>query len=309
MRVTAFGRALDLPPNGWCGWTADGAVEVVSADRGGARCDYADTPAYIYVDGRGIFARFPKAASAGQAVCRILGGGEFEIIAMKKVECGFAVQATSAVALDHDGKEIGPAQLRCARGLTYVQPVGGAFSYRLKGGHGPAAAPLKCDRALVLPGEEVTVRGRDAHAFRVLPTAKVGQRLWQDFEGAWIDLTVGELAAVAWQLAGNRVTAQITPRLDVARPVVVQLAGQRREIKLVPDAVVSVVADLGAPQREASDALKLELESSGARMTAEVSVKTSSAILSLTPLPKWTSGICIRGQAERAAMLETGAHV
>lgn len=309
MRVTAFGRALDLPPNGWCGWTADGAVEVVSSDRSGARCDYADTPAYIYVDGRGNFARFPKAASAGQAVCRILGGGEFEIIPLKNVECGFAVQAASAVALAHDGKEIGPAQLRYARGLTYVQPVAGAFSYKLKGQPGAAASPLTCERTLVLPGEEVTVRGRDAHTFHVPPTAKVGQRLWQEFEGAWIDFTVGELAAVAWQFDGNRVTAQISPRLDVARPAVVQLAGQRSEIKLVPGAVVSVVTDLGSPQHEASAVLKLELESSGAHMTAEVNVKTSSAIQPLAPLPKWTSGICIRGQSERAAMLETGAHI
>ncbi len=309
MQVSAFGRALDLPPNGWCGWTADGAIDVTSADRGGARCDYADTPAYIYIDGRGNFARFPKAASAGQAVCRILGGCEFEIIPMKNIECGFAVQAASAVALDRDGKEIGPAQLRCARGLTWVQPVAGAFSYRVTGQLGAPALALTCARAVILPGEEVIVRGREQHTFRAPPTAKVGQRLWQACEGAWLDFTVGELAAVAWQLDGHRVSAQITPRLDVARPTVVQLAGKRSEILLSPGVAVSVVADLGVPQREASDVLKLELESSGARMTAEVSVKTSSAILPLPPLPKWTAGVCIRGQPERAAMVETGAHV
>ena len=73
----AFGRALDLPPNGWCGWTKDGAVEVSAADCAGSRADYADTPAYLYLDGRGRPARFPKAAGSGQAVCRVLGGGQF----------------------------------------------------------------------------------------------------------------------------------------------------------------------------------------------------------------------------------------
>ena len=65
MVVTAYGRKLDLPPNGYCGWTADGAIEVISSDPGGRRCDYAVTPAYIYVDGRGHLARFPKAGGNG----------------------------------------------------------------------------------------------------------------------------------------------------------------------------------------------------------------------------------------------------
>jgi hypothetical protein len=309
MKVTAFGRALDLPPNGWCGWTADGAVEVASADRGGARCDYAAAPAYIYIDGRGHLARFAKAASAGQAVCRILDKGEFEIIPLKNIECGFAIQTDQAVALDRDGKELGPAQLRCARGLTWIVPVSGAFSYKLKSKLGTAASPLKCERAVVLAGEEVTVRGLEAHTFRAPADAKPGQRLWQKFDGEWLDFTVGELATVAWQLDGQRVTAQITPRLDVVRPAVAQLGGKRSELQLVPGKTDAVVSDLGVPQREAAEVLKLDLESNGARMTAEVRVKTSAAIQPLAPLLKWTAGIGIRGQPETAAMGATGAHV
>ena len=66
----AFGRKLDLPPNGYAGWTADGAIEVLSGDRRGHRGDYAVTPAYLYVDGRGRFVRFarlPATASASAA--------------------------------------------------------------------------------------------------------------------------------------------------------------------------------------------------------------------------------------------------
>ncbi len=309
MRVTAFGRALDLPPNGWCGWTADGAVDVVSADRGGSRCDYADTPAYIYVDGRGRLARFPKAASAGQAVCRILGGGEFEVIPLKNVECGFAVQATTAVALAHDGRELGPAPLRTARGLTWIVPVSGAFSYKLKGQAGTAASQLTSECAVVLPGEEVAVRGREAHTFRVPADAKPGQHLWQQFEGAWLDFTVAKLAEVQWRLAGDKLTAKLVTQLDQSRAVKARLGGTSSEVRLDANAPATVTADLGAPRGEATDVYRLELESPVARMSAEAKVKTSAAILPLAPLPKWTSGICLRGKAEAVAMGTTGAHV
>ncbi|MGD9494872.1 MAG: hypothetical protein AB7Y46_01050, partial [Armatimonadota bacterium] len=99
MRCDAFGRAIDLPPNGYAGWTTDG-VEVLSADPDAHRCDYAVTPAYIYVDGRGRFVRFERAAANGIGICRILGDGRYEVIPYQGAECGFAVAAAEAVALD-----------------------------------------------------------------------------------------------------------------------------------------------------------------------------------------------------------------
>ena len=131
LRAAAFGRQLDLPPNGYAGWTTDGRVEVFSGDQHGRRCDYAATPAYIYVDGRGEFARFEKAAGDGLGICRILPAGQFEIILYQDAKCGFAINAARAVALDKDHHEIGPATLRSEAGLLYVAPVAGAFSYRL----------------------------------------------------------------------------------------------------------------------------------------------------------------------------------
>ncbi len=69
MRVNAYGRELDLPPNGFAGWTADGQIEVLSAEHLGHRCDYAVTPAYLFVDGRGLFSRFrARPARAWQSV-------------------------------------------------------------------------------------------------------------------------------------------------------------------------------------------------------------------------------------------------
>jgi hypothetical protein len=134
LRAEAFGRKLDLPPNGYAGWTSDGAIDVFSGDAQGRRCDYAATPAYLYVDGRGAVARFPKAAGNGLGVCRILPNNQYEIILFQNADCGFAVTAVSAVALDQQNHELGPAQLRLKDGLTYVTPVKGAFSYRLDGG-------------------------------------------------------------------------------------------------------------------------------------------------------------------------------
>jgi hypothetical protein len=131
LRTEAFGRRLDLPPNGYAGWTADREIEVLSGDQSGHRCDYAATPAYIYIDGRGEVARFEKAAGNGLGICRILPDNRFEVILYDGARCGFAIKADRAVALDKDNQEIGPAQLRSEAGLVYVEPLSGAFSYLL----------------------------------------------------------------------------------------------------------------------------------------------------------------------------------
>ncbi len=76
MKVQAYGRDLDLPPNGYAGWTEDGQIEVLSSDPRGHRCDYAATPAYLFIDGRGQFVRFPKAAGNDIGICRMLPDGQ-----------------------------------------------------------------------------------------------------------------------------------------------------------------------------------------------------------------------------------------
>lgn len=131
MRVEAFGRRLNLPPNGYAGWSEDGEIDVLSADVEGHRFDYAATPAYIYIDGRGRFVRMPKAAGNGIGICRILGEGKYEVILYDGAECGFAIEASDAIAIDYDRNPIGKADLRRLQGLTYVRPVKGAFSYIL----------------------------------------------------------------------------------------------------------------------------------------------------------------------------------
>ncbi|MGC8643534.1 MAG: hypothetical protein ACP5XB_27065, partial [Isosphaeraceae bacterium] len=131
MKTRAFGHDIDLPPNGYCGWTSDGLIEVWCRDVDGHRADYAATPAYLYIDGRGKFVRAPKAAGNGIGICRLLPDGAHEILLYNGARCGFAIAADKATALDKEGREMGPARLKTEQGLIYVEPVPGAFSYLL----------------------------------------------------------------------------------------------------------------------------------------------------------------------------------
>ena len=135
----------DLPPNGYArsGREDEDRVFVASTDSGPGtpRYDYCVSPAYIYIDGRGHFTRLDQAASDGIGICRIVGKGQWEIIPYQGADCGFKLPPAKAVALDKDGQEMGPAELRVSRGLTYVVPVKDAFSYLLTATTGAATGP------------------------------------------------------------------------------------------------------------------------------------------------------------------------
>ena len=130
--ATPSAAQLDLPPNGYAGWTADGAIEVLSGDRTGPsrrlrrhpRLPLRGWPRPVHP----LRPKPPATASASAASCR---QGQYESFSTKTPSAALPSTPTSAVALDKDSKELGPAQLRTARGLTYVMPVKGAFSYRL----------------------------------------------------------------------------------------------------------------------------------------------------------------------------------
>ena len=115
-----------MPPNGYWGQSADRKVRVFSGDINRRRADLSASPDYTYLDGRGAFARFPEGASAGVAICRTLTDGMAEVLFYKTGEGGFPFAFSDAVALDESGTVLGPADVRVARGLSYVQPVKGA---------------------------------------------------------------------------------------------------------------------------------------------------------------------------------------
>ena len=146
MKTTFGGHEIDLPPQGYAGWTEDGKVDVISAMHNGERCDYAVTPEYIYIDGRNKFHAFPKADGVGAAVCRVDKGNYWEIVQLNGADCGFAIDGGDAHAFDYDCKDLGPAKLRRCRGLLYVEPVEGAFSYRIDRTFSTRETRLSSDR-------------------------------------------------------------------------------------------------------------------------------------------------------------------
>ena len=304
----AFGHKIDLPPNGYAGWTKDNQIEVVSGDPKGHRCDYARTPASIYVDGRGKFMRFPKAGGDGQGVCRILGGGKYEVILYNNADCGFAIDATQATALDKGGKEIGPAELRHARGLTYVVPVDKAFSYILTGAAQPAAG-LTSDRDELVPGERAIVHGKTDHEFKASPNAKVGERLWAQFDGQWIDFTVVPLAQTSLALKGNDLVVSITSNLAQAEDFTVSAAGKTQQVRVEPGKPATVTFDLGVPQAEDAEVLTVDLKAGELHQSVERGLRTTNSVYQLMPLPDhWYPGMCVRGGQETTDMGETRAY-
>jgi hypothetical protein len=190
LRTSVEGTALDLPPNGYWGRSADSSVRVFSGDINSRRVDLSVSPAYTYIDGRGAFVRFPEGASAGVAICRTLTNDVAEILLHKTAEAGFPFTFTEAVALDKTRASIGTAEVRTARGLSYIQPVKNAFSYRVRRTTLPPASILTCDRDTVKPGEQLIVRGSMEHPLTIPADAQPGARLWFTFENAWIDFTV-----------------------------------------------------------------------------------------------------------------------
>ncbi len=310
MGVTAYGRRVDLPPNGYQGWTEDGKVEVFSGDQRGGRADYAASPAYLYVDGRGRMARFDRAAGNGMGICRFLPEGKCEVILWQNADCGFAVKAAGAVAVAKENKELGPAALRVSRGLTYVVPVKGAFSYLLTPGEPAPAVTLTCARDSLMPGETVTVTGREAHPFHVPADAKPGDRLWQQYEGAWIDFTVVPLTDAGLSLDRNTLTLRFLSNRDREADFTVSVGDRVSRLRAAPGAPTTLTVDLGPPQQESAEILKVRIQSDELVQVLERGLRADPGYLKLADLPAaYKSGMCLRHQAEQFSFGDTGAIV
>lgn len=309
MVVEAYGRQLDLPPNGYAGWTEDGAIEVLSSDPDGHRSDYAATPDYIYVDGRGRFMRFERAAGNGIGICRRLEDGRHEMLLHDGAECGFAIPAARAVALAEDNTELGPAEVRTARGMTYVVPVEGAFSYVLDAG--PAAqAALDCDRDEVVAGERVVVRGQAEHELQIPADAKVGERVWRQVEGAWIDFTVVPLAYADVTLDGNELRIELTSNLPTAEDFTVKLGEQEQSLRLEPRRPGAATIDLGPPTEETAELLEIVVQAGDLRQVIERGMRVDHTVSQVAELPaRWQAGMRLRGEQERFDFGDTRGHV
>ena len=303
MRTTVDGRALDLPPNGYAGSAGEGdtLVNVLSADRDGHRADLAATPKYLYVDGRGEFVRFAEAASDGVGICRILPGGQYEIIPFQGSDCGFAIRAAKAVALGEDRRELGPARLRESRGLTYVEPVDGAFSYLLAAAPGAVPPGLACDRDRVVPGEAVTVRdGERSYPLAIPPEAKPGERIWKSFGGKWIDFTVVPLCRIDASLDETVLRLRIAANVQAPTPATVTVRGTERPTTFSPDAPALVELDLGVPRRETAEDCEIAVAAGSLRHREVRTLVAEERFRAFGELPQeWIAGMCLRGEGER----------
>ena len=309
LRCTVRGHALDLPPNGYAGWTEDGAIEVLGGDPSGYRTDYAVTPAYIYVDGRGTFTRFDKAAADGIGICRILGDDAFEIIPYGSTSCGFAVGASAAVALDAECRELGPAEIRCARGLTYVMPVKDAVSYRVQGGP-IAATRLNSVRDRVVPGEHAAVKGVGEHDIAIPADAKPGTRIWRHIEGEWIDFTVVPFVDTGLSLEGNQLSISLTSHLPTSSQFRVTAAGFDRNITLAHGKTDIVGIALTDPASEAAELLTIDISSGARRLQLERGMRVTRQSVERVPFPlNWQGGIGLRGRPESIGYGQTRAYI
>ncbi|MDO4576403.1 MAG: hypothetical protein Q4D98_14440 [Planctomycetia bacterium] len=305
MNTTVDGREISLPPTGFTGWTADGTVFVFSGLKNGSRCDYAESPDAIFLDGRGTFRVFDKACGKGCGVCRKMDATHWEFLPHSGTDMGFRIDATHAVALDYDGKELGPATLRQSRGFTYVVPVEGAFSYRLTLGK-PVENVLKCDRWNVLPGEKVTVEGAEKHPFTIPENATPGTTVWAHFENAWLDFRVVSLANVTTTLDENRLCVRTYPNIPEYANLTVTLGDQTVSVE---NNVASFA--LPTPEKEGSETLELTFAAGEKQMKHSVATEIVSGYKDFSSLWKGTEKhlLQIRGQSPSTSFDKTGGHV
>ena len=311
LRAEVGGAPLDLPPNGYWGRSADGTVRVFSGDVNGHRADLSVSPEYTYIGGRGAFARFPEGASDGVAICRTLDNGFAEILLHKTTEGGFPFTFSHAVALGKDGSEMAPAEIRTARGLSYVLPVKNAFSYRVRKGAVPPASALTCDREHVVPGERVTVRGTAAHEAAIPANARPGSHVWLTFENAWIDFTVAEPLTVSASVEKGALLVRATSNLRAPCALRLACAGAEMPFTLAPGTNAAVRLTL-ATNVLAAESFTFTLKPDDASGPAPLArtllrqVDTSHSI----PLPATRSaGICLRKADESPMDTSTGAQL
>ena len=210
MHVKHLGRDITLPPNGFEGWTDDGKIHVFSGLKHGQRVDYAETPEYIYIDGRDRTApRFAKAAGTGAAVCRADGDDHWEIIPWNKAACGFAIEGGAAQAIAHDGSVIGPARTVRCRGLLYVLPVEGAVSYKIDRHAVTPESKLTSESYDIVSGSLVTIH-TPAGDVKTKLTGKPGECVWHHQDGESICFVIREMAHISAALSKDERKLEIT---------------------------------------------------------------------------------------------------
>ncbi|MCU0871958.1 MAG: hypothetical protein MUE50_06395 [Pirellulaceae bacterium] len=299
-----------LPPFGW--FVRDESQQdllAYSALVDGHRTDYVDSPAYLYADPRGRLVRFDKLVCDGPLVAVRRPAGAIELIPVAPcTRFGVSLdgRTATAVAVDESGREIGPAATRVSRGLVYVEPVSGAFSYRLT----PEAPPefsLRTDRNAVVPGETVTVTGREPHTFQVPGDAASGTQLWQQFDGQWIDFLVRPLADAQLELR-DAYRLQLVSHAAGAAPAQIAFEGHTRSAQLIPGQPLVLEFPFQQPTDELVRELPLDVRMGPLAMQRRWWLKCEEATRVLAELAaESSSGQRMRGGDETGVAADSGA--
>ena len=109
----------------------------------------------------------------------------WEIIYFDGAQNGFAVEGGNARAYNFENEDIGPAKAVRCRGMLYVLPVEGAFSYKLEKNATTPETQLSSDAYEVASGETVTIQTPDGAVERVV-TGDSGQRVWVEIDGQYL---------------------------------------------------------------------------------------------------------------------------
>ncbi|MBR4518930.1 MAG: hypothetical protein IKO65_08020 [Victivallales bacterium] len=236
MNVTHAGREVALQPNSFMAWTDDGRYLATNAQHNGFVCDYVESPEYIFLDGRDKMNHtMPKADGSGCVVCRNDDAEHWEFIGVNGAQGGFAVQGGNARAYAHDGTDLGPAKAVRCRGMLYVLPVEGAFSYKLEKNATTPETKLSSDSYEIFSGETVTIRTPKGMVERVV-SGEPGQRVWVEIDGQYLCFVIrrlveftqvglspneSELRGVIRNCGGTPVALQVKP--SFSKPFAIEL--------------------------------------------------------------------------------------
>jgi hypothetical protein len=302
-----------LPPFGW--YAADtkrNDLLGMSAIVDGGRADYVDGLKYTYANGRGRFTRFERAACDGQLIAHWRDNGKCELI---PVEChvgfgiGFDGRSTEAIALNEAGDALGPAETRFSRGLVFVEPVEGAFSYLLTPKSAPARQ-LASTRLTAIPGESLAIQGGEEATLQIPKDAAVGQLFWHRDGDAWLDLLVVPLADVKAHLAPNSLAVQLVPHVGNPTEATIQLLGRSERRQLMPEKPLTISRELAASQDENVQTAELILEAGPLRHQQTWWLKTEEQITEAAPWPTFAQfGQRCRGEEESADFGQTRGYV
>lgn len=314
MHIRYRDRDIQLPPYGYTGWSADGKAYVFSGDVDGHRIDYAESEDYLYMDGRGRFTRMDKAATQGPAICRKVTDKEFEIIPVGGTPCGFAIQIDSAEAFDEEGKSLGPASVRSARGLSYVQPVEGAFRYLAKGSSTPPQNKYDDLSPYAVPGQDIPLSDGKNTVVTIPSDAQPDTHYWTEIaEGEWLDFQIRKPVAANLSIHEDKLRVALTSYAPSRTEVQLSTEGQTKKLALDPKQSQEI--DFALPQLpdDKGHLLEATLDSTHPpfqETLRKVLYGTHAARPVATHLsPYWAAGVHSQGEDEIPFATDIGASV